>query len=426
MCQGVLYNTSIINYKPKLIYVLTAVLVNVMCIRTKERGYYMTLFKKVRCGMCKYQTTTSKPKTGVKCPKCGKQLLYGLNWSGSFNVNGVKYNRSLVPGREDSLVLLAQMIAESATGINNNDHITFADAAFSYLEWADGQVKLNLLADVSVKRSKQCLDNHLLPRWGGMKLVDFANRANLKVDKYRELRVGWAAPATINREVGVLKRVMSWCAENNYLRDNPLSGYSKLPEKKTRKTILTEGEIVKLRDSCDGHTRVLIEIGLQTGLRIEGALTLRWQEVDFKKNLITKVVKHHRSSGPMTVEIPLTDRLRRTLILYRGSQVVFGLSSYVCPSPKNYNAHMLSSSDWGLKTAFKRAGITGRSFHDLRHTFATRFLLATGDIHTLSKLMGHSNAYITERYSHMMDSHRDRLMDVFSNFDQGSQEESVL
>ncbi len=57
-----------------------------------------------------------------------------------------------------------------------------------------------------------------------------------------------------------------------------------------------------------------------------------------------------------------------------------------------------------IRTAFKnacnRAGIKNLRFHDLRHTFATRLVLAGVDLASVSKLLGHSSIQMTMRYAH--------------------------
>ncbi len=57
-----------------------------------------------------------------------------------------------------------------------------------------------------------------------------------------------------------------------------------------------------------------------------------------------------------------------------------------------------------ILTAFenscKRAGIKNLRFHDLRHTSATRLVLAGVDQATVSKLLGHSSIQMTMRYAH--------------------------
>lgn len=58
----------------------------------------------------------------------------------------------------------------------------------------------------------------------------------------------------------------------------------------------------------------------------------------------------------------------------------------------------------GTRTAFKNAcstaSIKNLRFHDLRHTFASRLILAGVDLIAVSKLLGHSSIQMTARYSH--------------------------
>ncbi len=44
-------------------------------------------------------------------------------------------------------------------------------------------------------------------------------------------------------------------------------------------------------------------------------------------------------------------------------------------------------------------------FHDLRHTFASIYVMEGGDLYKLSKLMGHSTIQQTEKYAHLASSY---------------------
>ncbi len=53
----------------------------------------------------------------------------------------------------------------------------------------------------------------------------------------------------------------------------------------------------------------------------------------------------------------------------------------------------------------KRARIREFRFHDLRHTFASWYMMNGGDLYKLAKLMGHANIKMTERYAKLRRAH---------------------
>ncbi|MCG3206184.1 MAG: Tyrosine recombinase XerC [Elusimicrobia bacterium] len=55
--------------------------------------------------------------------------------------------------------------------------------------------------------------------------------------------------------------------------------------------------------------------------------------------------------------------------------------------------------------AVKAAGIQDFRFHDLRHSFASHFIMRTNDLPTLQKLLGHHSPAMTQRYAHLSKGH---------------------
>jgi integrase len=129
---------------------------------------------------------------------------------------------------------------------------------------------------------------------------------------------------------------------------------------------------------------------LNTGSRIGEIFSLRWQNVDLERNLITVFSPKTQK----TQLIPINAEVRRVLeywALGRKSEFVF------------YNHETgkpLVDLSAGLELACKKAGITGVTWHTLRHTFASRLLERGVDIMTVKELLGHSTVTVTMRYTH--------------------------
>ena len=58
-----------------------------------------------------------------------------------------------------------------------------------------------------------------------------------------------------------------------------------------------------------------------------------------------------------------------------------------------------------FRKAVNAAGIQEFCFHDLRHTFASHFVMRTNDLPTLQKLVGHHSPAMTQRYAHLSKGH---------------------
>jgi integrase len=66
---------------------------------------------------------------------------------------------------------------------------------------------------------------------------------------------------------------------------------------------------------------------------------------------------------------------------------------------------LLGARHW-FEDAVKKAGIANFRWHDLRHTFASRLVMADVDIRTVAELMGHKKIQMTMRYAHLAPEHK--------------------
>jgi integrase len=137
-----------------------------------------------------------------------------------------------------------------------------------------------------------------------------------------------------------------------------------------------------------------VDLALFTGLRWGEQYTLTWKHVDLARNQITLP---STKSGKKQY-VPINGGARAALTKLR--ELACG-SETVCPGTSYYNKH--KRKFWQL--VVEKAGITDVHWHDLRHTFASRLVMAGVDIFTVSKLLRHGQVSTTERYAHLSTAH---------------------
>jgi len=65
-----------------------------------------------------------------------------------------------------------------------------------------------------------------------------------------------------------------------------------------------------------------------------------------------------------------------------------------------------------VQSAAKRAGLGVLGPHVLRHTFASRLVMAGVDLGTVQELMGHKSILMTMRYAHLSPDHKRTAMET--------------
>jgi len=190
------------------------------------------------------------------------------------------------------------------------------------------------------------------------------------------------SPATTNRELALIKTMMTKAVEWGRLESSPAVRTRKLKEPPPRERVLTEAEAGRLVGAAAPHLKTLLVLLLGTGMRKGEALGLRWEDVDFDRSFIH--IGDSKNGRPRNV--PMSSMVRGVLAgAARASDLVF---------------NGLRDIKRSFKTALKGARIKGVRLHDLRHTAASRMVQAGVDLVTVSKILGHSSIQMTMRYAH--------------------------
>jgi integrase len=187
---------------------------------------------------------------------------------------------------------------------------------------------------------------------------------------------------------------MKWGKAN----ENPVKHVRLFREDNGRTRFLTEEEEVRLLVHCGPYLRPIVIAALHTGFRKSELLSLRWKHIDFQHQLVTAEAAYAKNGE--TRSIPMTVLLTETLQAIR---IHGDPTAYVFLTHEGMPYRDISTA---FTTAIRRAALLDFTFHDLRHTFASRLVMAGVDLTTVKELMGHKTIAMTLRYAHLAPGHK--------------------
>ncbi|MDW7759440.1 MAG: tyrosine-type recombinase/integrase [Acidobacteriota bacterium] len=208
------------------------------------------------------------------------------------------------------------------------------------------------------------------------------------------------SPASINREISLLKSVLYAAEYDGLIASNPIRGrrVKKLEENNSREKLilklnLSDQDLIRLLDAAAPHLRPILMLAITTGMRKSEILKMRWEDMNLRLGTIRVPAENSKTKRERV--IPIDGRLIAELdSLERKSDYVF----MNFETGKNITEIKRSFS-----TALRAAGIAGLRFHDLRHLAAYRLVKVT-DLVTTSKILGHASVQMTMRYVHPTDT----------------------
>ncbi|MBR7715491.1 tyrosine-type recombinase/integrase [Acinetobacter nosocomialis] len=178
--------------------------------------------------------------------------------------------------------------------------------------------------------------------------------------EWREKRLEFVKGATVRREMIVLSAFFNWCIEVKlWLQKTPLKEVKLPKDSDHRERIISDEEINTLLPLLSERTKNIFLLALETGMRQAEICNLTWDRVHLDKSyLVLDVTKNGRFR-----EVPLSlnaiEIFKSVGVKKTGS--VFGVKSQ-------------DVSTEFMKARIK-AGLYGFTFHDSRHTAATKIAL---------------------------------------------------
>jgi len=236
-----------------------------------------------------------------------------------------------------------------------------------------------------------------------------------RIQEFKQARLeSGVGPATVNRDLAVLRRMLKLAALQRLIGYNPMNEVEFLEERKYRRQphILTFDEQARLTTIAPPHIRMLTVLITETGLRVaKEALPLKWEDVDFRNDQIH--VRQSKTAAGVRV-VPLSEFCKSELLEWR-EIVGLGFSDYVFPSYDEPTTH-LGSVKKAWRTALKSAGLPYFPIYNLRATFASRLSASgTSDLF-VAQMLGHSGTSILHVYAKAVDQTRREAIKRFEAY----------
>jgi len=204
-----------------------------------------------------------------------------------------------------------------------------------------------------------------------------------------------SAPATINQRLVAVSRFFDWCVEIEVIPKVPTRSVQAIRLEKHKPRSISDIQLNRLLRAVhkSGNERdiALIEVLSGTGIRVGELLALQVGDlIDLDKRSAHLIVRQGKNKSYRT--IPLTKTVRQALSDYLAQQ-----HHHADPDDllwlRSKGALTYSSSVLRLLDKYCiQSKIEKVTPHQLRHTFATRYLRKNpADLRGLAALLGHSN-----------------------------------
>jgi integrase len=220
-----------------------------------------------------------------------------------------------------------------------------------------------------------------------------------RIAEYREARAGQASqrrlgervsPASVNADLAPLRHLLRLAhGEWEVLAAAPRIRLLRKPQGRLR--WLEPAEEERLLAACLTHggelLRDMVLIAIETGLRQGEILGMTWERLDLSRG----VIRLEFTKSGRRREVPMRQALYERLSALPGAR-----SGRLWP-------RRFPRTAWDL--ALAELKLEDFTFHDLRHHFASWFIMREGSLPALREILGHTDIRMTLRYAHLAPHH---------------------
>lgn len=204
---------------------------------------------------------------------------------------------------------------------------------------------------------------------------------------------------SISRKLNSIKTFFRFLKGESLVENNPAATIPHPHYEMTPPRILSKMEYRALRDVSRNDPRVaaIIELLLQTGLRIGELSRLQLEDLG-EKEIQIKAYESHFSRN-----VPLNQAAKKALDRYLNFRPQSKVKNvFVTKTGRPLLIRNIRSI---ISRYFRVADIQGATINSLRHTFITHQLMAGASVVLIQKLVGHKRLSTTEKYLDLVKNH---------------------
>lgn len=326
------------------------------------------------------------------------------------------YQKVIIEMLANQNKVLGMMLGENEIKTHKCAKTKFEDFACNFLK-----KHKNIVRPTTYENYKWHLNKKIIPRLEGYFIDDIDSKEIQDYINYQN-NLGMS-PHTIRDEVGIIKLIVK-----EYRKDSglpPIQVDIKFPKKVQNEHIqkvLTDEEFKKLYDFCYVNLNsktITILLTMCLGIRIGEACGLKWGDIDFKNDTISIQRSVKRVASQIEVSDPKTESSKRNL------PIPLNLKEALASLRQDDNIYIATGRERPTEPRtfrqlygriLNKLGIRHHTYHDLRHTFASRAISNGVDAKTVSELLGHTTIEMTlNTYTHISEKQkREAVQNVFN------------
>lgn len=221
------------------------------------------------------------------------------------------------------------------------------------------------------------------------------------IDAFKEiLKTQRYTSKSISRKINSIKAFFRFLIIKSVLEENPAEVVVHPRFDQAPPRILSRTEYRALRDACRGDVRMsaIVELLLQTGMRISELAALQIVDMDLERSLL--VIRGQSSHA--TRKVPLNAAAKQALTEYL--QIRPRTREKTVFLTKTCRPFLVRNIRTAIDRYFRMSGIKEAKVNDLRHTFIVEQLRAGTPLVYISQLVGHKRITTTEKYLKLIDA----------------------